>query len=278
MTTEKVRQQFADTMARPESEIELDRAALLIAAEEYPNLKVETYLARLDEFAAELRGQQPPLADPLLRLLTINDYLFTQSGFQGNAENYYDARNSFLNDVMDRRTGLPITLSVIYIELARRLELKVQGVGLPGHFLVKYEDGERQIIIDPFHAGRVISVDRCREMFDQMSGGRIPFQMSFLTAVTKRQILTRMLHNLKGVYARAADHHKMLSVIERALLLNPGEAGEIRDRGLVYLGMGKYAQALTDLNSYLKQRPHAEDAGEIRGKITELHQRQARLN
>jgi regulator of sirC expression with transglutaminase-like and TPR domain len=278
MNKQEARRQFAEEVAREENQIELDRAALLIAAEEYPQLDPEKYLAQLDHFADELRDRQSSAADPLIRLLTINDYLFTQLGFHGNTGDYYDARNSFLNDVIDHRQGIPITLSVVYIEVARRLRLPVYGVGMPGHFLVRYRDDERDLIIDPYHQGRVLSVERCEEMFEEMYGGTIRFQLSFLNEVTKRQILTRMLHNLKGVYLRVPDHHRTLSVIERALLLNPDSVTELRDRGLVYFALGRYMQARADLEACLRRVPRGEDVEEIREKIIELRQKQARLN
>ena len=265
-------------VTKAENEIEPGRAALLIAAEEYPSLDPDRYLAQLDQFAAELREVLPLLPDPLIMLLTINDYLFNQLGFQGNTENYYDARNSLLNDVIDRRTGIPITLSVIYLEVARRLGLPVYGVGLPGHFLVRYRAGERDVIIDPFHAGRVLSVEQCQEMFEEMYGGTVKFQMSFLNEATTKQILTRLLHNLKGIYLRVPDYVRALGVIERLLILNPESPVEIRDRGLAGLALGRYTQAQADLESYLCRVPLGEDVDEIKEKLMELHRKQARLN
>ncbi|HZS09012.1 MAG TPA: tetratricopeptide repeat protein [Blastocatellia bacterium] len=278
MNREEARRRFAEMVARPESEIELDRAALLIAAEEYPRLNVERYLAQLDHFAGELRGLHESQSDPLLRLLSLSDYLFNQLGFHGNTKDYYDARNSFLNDVIDRRTGIPITLAVVYIEVARRLSLPVSGVGMPGHFLARYSDGERDIILDPFREGRILSVEKCQEMFEEMYGDTIGFQPGFLSGVSKKQILARMLNNLKGIYARVPDHHRMLTVIERALLVNPGAATEIRDRGLAYASLGRRREALADLRAYLRRMPQAEDADEVKEKITELRREQAQLN
>lgn len=278
MNKAEARRQFTELVMKAENEIEPGRAALLIAAEEYPSLDPDKYLAQLDQFAAEVRAVLPPQPDPLIILLTINDYLFNQLGFRGNTENYYDARNSFLNDVIDRRTGIPITLSVIYLEVARRLGLPVYGVGLPGHFLVRYRDGERDVIIDPFHAGRVLSVERCQEMFEEMYGGTVKFQLSFLSEVTTRQILTRLLHNLKGIYLRVPDYARSLGVIERLLILNPESPVEIRDRGLAGLALGRYTQAQADLESYLRRVPQGEDVDDIKEKLTEVRRKQARLN
>src|SRR5206468_3461783 len=133
-------------------------------------------------------------------------------------------------------------------------------------------------ILDPFHNGRIMSVEKCQEMFEGMYGDTIGFKLSFFGEVSKKHILTRMLHNLKGIYARVPDHHRMLAVIERVLLINPGAATEIRDRGFAYASLGRSRQALADLRAYLRRMPQAEDAEEVKEKITELRQKQAQLN
>ena len=277
MNPAAARAQFAAQLRRSEVELELDRAALLIAAEAYPTLDVEAYLAQLDELAAQARANDEAQASPVTRILRLNDSLFSKGGFHGNSDNYFDARNSFLNDVIDRRTGIPITLSVIYLEVARRLGLTLAGVSLPGHFIVKYHDDEDEIFIDPFNEGRLLSEEDCFRMLLQMYQGRIVFQRQLLAAVTKRQILARMLQNLKGIYARAGDHAKTLSVIERALLIEPS-AFELRDRGLVLAALERYPQAIADLESYLRAQPEPDEASVIRDRLKEIKQRQARLN
>jgi len=278
MKKEEARALFAEAVARGEADLELDRAALLIAAEEYPKLEIEPYLDQLDGLAEAAKAGDDCHADPLVRMVRLSHLLFEEQGFCGNAENYYDARNSFLNDVLDRRTGIPITLSVIYLEVARRIGLKLYGVGMPGHFIVKYKDDEREIFVDPFHGGRLLTEDRCREMIAQTYNGEMKFQPAFLEAVTGRQILVRMLQNLKAIYARARDHHKMLGAIERVLLLKPDAVMEIRDRGLVFFAQARYGESRADLEEYLRLAPLAEDAGEIRKRLAHLRQRQARLN
>jgi regulator of sirC expression with transglutaminase-like and TPR domain len=278
MTKEEARAQFAKTVAQNENDFELDRAALLIAAEEYPHLEVEQYLAQLDSFAGLVRERDKTSAGPLTRILRLSNFVFDELGFHGNLENYFDPRNSFLNDVIDRRTGIPITLSVVFIEIARRVGLKLFGVGMPGHFIVKYAGEGEDILIDPFNGGRLLSEEKCREMIEEIYDGKMKFHPSFLYAVTKRQILARMLQNLKGVYARAGDHHKTLAVIERVLQINPDTVSEIRDRGLVYLSLERYTMALADLEEYLRRVPQSADAKQIKERIKELRQKQARLN
>jgi len=282
MTKDEARAKFAEMVARNENDLELDRAALLLAAEEYPHLDIEKYLDQIVAFA-ELAGSRDDLsADPLSRITRLGDLLFDELGFRGAVENYFDARNSFLNEVIDRRAGIPITLSVLYIEIARRIGLKLLGVGMPGHFIVKFVDDEHEILIDPFNGGRLLTEEKCRETIEEMYRGEVKFQAAFLYAVTKKQILARMLQNLKGIYARARDHHKTLGAIERALLIHSeigaDSANEIRDRGLVYSGMGRYVMALADLEEYLRLAQRAPDAKEIEERIRQLRHKQAQLN
>ncbi len=278
MNRDEARALFAEMIVRDDPELELDKAALLIAAEEYPRLDIELYLAQLDSFAEAARKRDDVFADPLIRIMRLGNLLFDELGFRGNTDNYFDARNSFLNDVIDRRTGIPITLSVVMIEVARRIGLKLFGVGMPGHFLVKYADDEQEIFIDPFHGGRILNEQRCREMIAEMYNGEMTFHHSFLHASAKKQILLRILQNLKGIYARAKDHHKTLGVIERLLLINPDSAVEIRDRGMIHFATGRYVQARNDLEDYLRLTSQAEDEKEIKELLTQLRQRQAQLN
>ncbi len=278
MTREEARAQFGEIVARDEDSLELDRATLLIAAEEYPNLDVEEFLSLLDEIGEQARAGDDFFAAPLTRIMRLSHLLFDELEFRGNAENYYDARNSFLSDVLTRRTGIPITLSVLMMEVGRRIGLRLFGVGMPGHFLVKYADEEQEIFADPFHGGRIVDEDRCRQLIEQMYDGRMPFSLSFLHAVTKKQILSRMLQNLKGVYAKANDHFKLLGLIERALMINPDSASEVRDRGSANFALGRYGEARKDFENYLRQLPEADDAARIKSLLAELRQRQARWN
>lgn len=278
MTKEEARSQFAELVSRDEAALELDRAVLLIAAGEYPRLDVEEYLAELDRFADMARARDDVFADPLVRIMRLSNLLFDELQFRGNSEKYYDTRNSFLNDVIDRRLGLPITLSVVMIEIARRIGLRLFGVGMPGHFMAKYTDDEQEIFVDPFHGGRIVNEERCQELISDMYKGQMKFHPSFLYAVGKKQILARMLQNLKGIYSRAKNYHQTLGMIELALLVNPEALAEIRDRGLVRLALGKYAQARKDLEEYLRRTPNADDSGEIKNRLIQLRQKQAQLN
>jgi regulator of sirC expression with transglutaminase-like and TPR domain len=224
------RQLFAEMVQGPEHRIDLARAALLIASEEYPGLDILRYVAKLEAMAAAVRARTAGTEDPLAKIAQLNRYLFGERGFQGNAEDYYDPRNSFLNEVIDRRLGIPITVSVIYIEVARRIGLPLQGVGMPGHFIVKHPGPEEDIYIDPFNRGRLLSREACEELVQQIYGEPVPFQETFLATVSKKQILSRLLSNLKAIYIQRQQYLKALSVVERLLLIDADAEQELKDR------------------------------------------------
>ena len=253
-----------------DDEIDLGRAALAIAHAEHPELDIESYVARMDHLAAAVRDRAGGEADSYRLIAAMNYTLFNVEGFRGNRDDYYDPKNSFLNEVMERKQGIPITLSVLYMEVARRVGLNLCGVGFPGHFLVKHVGKEEEIVIDPFHRGEVRSIEELEDMLDEIYRGRIAFQPEFLFPVSKKQILRRILNNLKAIYLRQGDFPKSLSVVERLLILEPNSAQEMRDRGLLYLKLECFPQALEDLEAYLRLAPYADDAVEIREQTVSL--------
>jgi regulator of sirC expression with transglutaminase-like and TPR domain len=271
------RRRFAEIVARPDERINLAEAALLIAAEEYPRLDVAIYLDKLDRIADIARDRIALAVDASDFISAINATLFEDYGFHGNRDNYYDPRNSFLNEVIDRRVGIPITLSVLYIEVARRIGFAVEGVGLPGHFIVRHQAAEEIIYIDPFNGGRVLGEMGCAEMVAETSGGRRALEPEHLKPVSKKQILTRMLSNLLGIYARN-DHRRALGIIERILVLQPDSPAHVRDYGLLLALVGQPAQALAALERYLKMAPAAADAELVREQIKTIKQDSAKLN
>jgi regulator of sirC expression with transglutaminase-like and TPR domain len=272
------RQRFATMIAKGEEAINLAEAALLIAQEEYPDMDVAVYLDRLDQMAEEVDKRAWNEKDPYGRLEALNRYLFDKARFSGNTVEYYDPRNSFLNEVLDRRTGIPITISTVYLEVGWRLGLPLRGVGFPAHFLVEYSSPEAEIVIDPFHQGAVLNKEDCQSRLDESYGGRVRFQRSFLAASTKRQILTRILTNLKGIYLAAQDHRRALAAIERILLIDPDLGREVRDRGILRMQLKQTSQAVADLERYLTMNPEAEDAEEVRARLRDCRQAQASLN
>lgn len=257
-------------MSRKEENIELAKAALLFAKEEYPDLNIDRYLLEIELMAEEIKRRVRHNTNPHLLISEMNRYLFTEIGFRGNEDDYYDPRNSFLNDVLDSKTGIPITLSVLYMEIADRAGLHTSGVGFPGHFIVMYSGAEGAILIDPFNKGRILSEKDCQEMLNRIYGSKIRLQSEFLQTVTKKQILTRMLHNLKGVYISLSNYLKALWVVDMILVIDPYAIQELRDRGLLYYHLECFSQALSDLETYLKYAPKVEDADVIRNHIAAL--------
>jgi len=254
--------------------IDLGRAALWIAQEAYPDLDVEEYLAALDEMAAEVQERLPPERYPLRVIRILNHYLFEDLGFRGNSEDYYDPRNSFLNEVIDRRTGIPITLSLIYLELARRIDFPMAGVGMPGHFLVRPLFADAEIFVDPFHQGQILFPEDCQERLAQIYGLGIPLQDHHLRPTPPRLILVRLLNNLRQIYLSRAQLELALAAVERILLLIPESLLHLRDRGLLYYQLGRWQQARQDLRHYLKQAPfHPELSRPDERLIREILQR-----
>jgi regulator of sirC expression with transglutaminase-like and TPR domain len=269
---------FARLVSRPEETIDLAEAALLIAKEEYPDLKVADYIGRLDAMAAEIQAQVNCTADPHGMIDALNTYLFQAQGFRGNSEDYYDPRNSFLNDVLDRRTGIPITLSTVYLAVGGRLGLRLHGVGMPGHFLVKYMAPDEEVVIDPFHGGAVVTPTDCQRLLDRVYGGKLTFEPRFLTTLGTRRILARMLANLKVIYFNNHAYAKALSTVDRLLILDPRAATEVRDRGLLASQLRRFTEATADLERYLFLAPEAEDADVIRAHLRSMRERAASMN
>lgn len=265
----------------PESDADLAEAALLLAQEEYPQLDVQAYLRRLDEMARAVRDTLPANAPAAEIILALNRYLFQEEGFDGDAANFYDPRNSFINQVLERKIGIPITLSIIYIEIGQRLGLPLQGVSFPGHFLVKLSVESGEIVLDPFSGGVSLGRDELEQQLAQTQGdkesAKIPLEEWLVTA-TKKDILVRMLRNLKVIYAHADQLEKTLSVINRILLIAPELAEEVRDRGMVYRQLECFRAALPDLQTYLQMEPESEDRDEMRDHVIELQKIVARLN
>lgn len=273
----EARRRFARLVAQPEASIELAHAALLVAAEERPGLDVEHYRARLYELGLAAR-ERVAEAGGANSVAALNQFLFEELGFTGNQSHYYDPRNSLLSDVIDRRTGIPITLSLLYMEIGRRAGLNVEGIGLPGHFIVRAKglDGETTLV-DPFN-GRVIDTDDCQERLDTIYGGQAPLTDAHLRPVSTREILARLLRNLKGIYAQAGLYRRALSVIERILLVAPGAVDERRDRGALLAQLGRYAEAIVDLQAYLAATRNPPDAERVTEQLKQMQLQLARLN
>jgi regulator of sirC expression with transglutaminase-like and TPR domain len=277
---------FAELLAREEAQIDLARACLLISQDAYPGLDVEGYLGEIERFAARLRGRLQGRRGVEEGVVELNQFLFDELGFHGNARDYYDPRNSYLNEVLDRRMGIPLTLSVLYLEVGKRIGLALEGVSFPGHFLVRLPLRGSMLVLDPFSGGEPQSETdlraRLRRVVPAGTTGPVPLEElpleQFLEPAGKRQILARLLRNLKGIYREADKPERLLEVLNRMLLVAPEAHGELRERGLVYQRLECYRAALKDLSDYSSLEPDAPDIEDVRTKVLELSALCARLN
>jgi regulator of sirC expression with transglutaminase-like and TPR domain len=266
--------EFANYVAQPAEKIRLDEAALLLARTEYPDLDLPEQLARLDRLAsrAECSPGQPPRAN----IACLNRLLFEEENFAGNEQEYDDPRNSYLNDVLERKMGIPITLSLVYQEVARRCGLPVVGVGFPGHFIAKYLSDSGEILLDPYHGGAILSLQDCEEKLKAQFGEDAEFRPQFLVVSSVKQTLTRMLNNLKGSYFRRKDFLKVMMMIELALAVDPASRQEIHDRGMIYFMLRRYGPAMADLRAYLTASP--PDDPQVKEVQTMIHRIRAMHN
>jgi regulator of sirC expression with transglutaminase-like and TPR domain len=265
---------FTKYVTRPVEEIHLDEAALLLARTEYPSLDLNAQLARLDALAA--RAQCNPCFSPHENIANLNRLLFEEERFSGNEEEYDDPRNSFLNDVLDRKTGIPITLSLVYQEVGRRCGLPIVGVGFPGHFLAKYLSPAGEIVLDPFNQGTILSLQDCEKKLKAQFGDEAEFVPSYLVATSIKQTLSRMLNNLKGAFFRRKGFNKVLTMIEMAMAVDPASRQELHDRAMVNFLLRKYMDSMNDFRTYLSISP--PDDPQVSSVKTMMHRIQAMHN
>ncbi len=261
-----------------DEKIDLIRGALVIARAEYPKLEIEEYAGRIEAMARRVAALAGDL-DPQATLAALNNVVFEQAKLRGNRDDYYDPRNSFLNDVLDRGLGIPITLSIVYMEVARRVGFPLSGVGMPGHFLLKHyrEDGQ-EILIDCFNRGDVLSRQDCQSRLDEIYSGEMTLRPEFLHPISRRQILTRMLNNLKTVYLSTRNFRKALPIADLILVIYPQSAEDVKQRALLRYSMGMHALAAEDLEEYLRISPQASDADDTRQMALSIRRMQALMN
>jgi regulator of sirC expression with transglutaminase-like and TPR domain len=274
---------FADLVVR--SQFSLAEACLMIAEDAYPALDGTEYMRQLEEIAEVIQSRLPADAFAEQKIAALNAHLFGELGFHGNESDYYDPRNSYLNDVIERRTGLPITLSVVYIEIGRKIGLPLQGVSFPGHFLVKLRLREGQLILDPFQKGAPQSDGNLRKRlanvvpgFDSRNAGANADLGRYLETASPHDIVVRVLRNLKAIHLKAGKLNEALAVMNRILLVAPEAPEELRDRGLVFEQLDCFRPAAADLQNYLRRRPNSVDAPEMRAKLVALRNAASRLN
>ncbi|HZP92622.1 MAG TPA: tetratricopeptide repeat protein [Burkholderiales bacterium] len=264
----------------PEEVIPLTEAALLVASHRYPDLDVQSCLERIDAIGVGLRSQVDPDAAPTRRILALNQYLFGELGFGPNTDDYYDPRNSFLNDVLERRLGIPITLSLLYMEVGNRIDLPLQGVCFPGHFLVKCRLAEGMVVLDPYAGGISLGIPDLQRRLREVRGGEVSRAIiaAMLVAATKKNILLRMLRNLKAIYLRRQEADNALHIMQWIVAAAPTEAAEIRDRGMLYQELDCFRAAISDFERYLELAPDCADADDVRRRMIDLQRNAARLN
>ena len=264
----------------PDDDISLAEAALLIAGHGYPDLNVAAYLSRIEELAYMLRLRIDEDHSIPERISVLNQFLFGELGFAPNSDDYYDPRNSFLNEVLERRVGIPITLSVIYMELGRKVGLPLQGVSFPGHFLVKCAAPEGAVVLDPYSGGISLGLQDLQKRLREVQGGEVSRAIvaELLVSASNKEIIVRLLRNLKAIYLREHNLDKALPIMNWIIATLPEQVPELRDRGMIYQELECPRAALTDFENYLTLSPASEDAGDIRARIIELRKEVARLN
>ena len=261
---------FRDLVRGPDAALDLGRAALAVARIEYPDLDDSRELDRLDALARRVGAASR--GAPTERLQRLKRLLFDEEGFRGNADEYYDPRNSCLNDVLDRKLGIPITLSVLTMEVGRRVGLDIAGVGLPGHFIVSAMVDGRSVLLDPFHGGAELTPAAAADVAARAVGRPVKIAESHWAPCSRRQIVVRMLRNLKTIYARRSDWERALGVIDRLLLIDGDTPMHLRDRGTVLVRAGRLWEGAGDWESYLNRHPHAPDSESFRHELRRIRQ------
>jgi regulator of sirC expression with transglutaminase-like and TPR domain len=267
---------WVDLVRVPDPEIDLTLGTLALARVEYPDLIAEDHVKQIDELAA--RSGTAGIEDPLRALHRLREFLFDEEGFRGNADDYYDPANSCLNRVLDRKLGIPITLSVLVMEVGRRVGLRVHGVGLPGHFVVSASVGTESVLLDPFDGGTVLTQETAGDVVARALGRRVTLNAEHFAPVTKRHILVRMLANLKGAYVRREEWAKALAIVERLLVLDGEASVFIRDRGSLLVKLGNLLRGAAEWERYLNAHPQAADTEKIKHELRRVRQRLATLN
>jgi regulator of sirC expression with transglutaminase-like and TPR domain len=267
------RQRFLELASGESDRIELAEAALWIAAERYPDLDVATYCARIDALADQVRPRIGGARNAHEQVEVLNAFLFDECAFRGNQDDYYDPRNSYLNDLLDRRVGIPISLAILWISVARRLGLDAHGVGFPGHFLATISP----TLVDCY-AGRIVSPEECHAILERNVGPGAQLDLRMFGNTPSNEILARLLRNLKQVFIHQSELAEALACSDRIVILQPEIAQEVRDRGLLYRALECWSDARADFEHYLAMAPEAADAEKVRAILLSLGNRKTRLH
>jgi regulator of sirC expression with transglutaminase-like and TPR domain len=275
---ERIRADFIHHVQQPEASFDLARTALLVAAESDPRIDVDGEMRQLEAWAAELASRFDPEWNNLQKLARLRSFVFEELGFRGDRFDYYSPSNSLLHEVLRRRRGIPITLAIVMLEVGWRAGIPLEGVGFPAHFLVRLTGEPSDLVLDPYRRGMSVHEEDCRRILQEATGGKVDFDPHLLASVGKREMIARLLHNLKGAYLRANDDENALAAVERLLVLSPDDAAESRDRGLLLFRLRRYRPALDALQSYLDRAPAAGDRESVQRHVTALKGLIAEMN
>ncbi|HSP15446.1 MAG TPA: tetratricopeptide repeat protein [Thermoanaerobaculia bacterium] len=264
------RQRFREIAALPDPQLDLVEASLLISLEDNPRLDIQHYLGQVGVWSGAVQGRLEGSHDVERIVETINRILFFEEGFRGENDDYYDPRSALLNEALDRHAGLPITLSILYIEISRRAGVEAAGISLPGRFLVKFSGDFGQIVVDPFDGGRVLSTIELQKILDELYGGGVRLREHHLRSFSRREVLARELAQLKAAYLAHRNLERAAASVDRLLILDERDPYEIRDRAAIAVQMHAYTQAIDFFERYLELMPHADDRARIREQIAYL--------
>ena len=264
------RRRFVELTALPDPKVDLVEASLVIALEDQPALAIDGYLSRVNEWSSAVQQRLEGSRDVERIVEAINRLLYDEEGFRGEDEDYYDPRSALVSELLDTHAGLPITLSILYIEMSRRIGMEASGIALPGRFLVKFSGAFGQIIVDPFDGGRVLSTVEMQILLDGVYGGGVKLREHHLRSFTAKEILARELAHLKSAYLAQHDLARAAASSDRLLILDENDPFEMRDRATIAAQMHAYDVAIACFERYLALMPHADDQGRIREQIAYL--------
>jgi regulator of sirC expression with transglutaminase-like and TPR domain len=277
-TPEQARAEFQRMVRRPEPMLDLAHAALLIAAENDPQVDVGAELQRIEGWAAELKSRLDPSWNNLQKLARLRNFVFEELGFAGDGKDYFSPLKSLIHEVIHRRRGIPLTLGIIMMELGWRIGMPFEGVGFPGHFLVRLAGEPGDLLLDPFQHGTSVHEEDCRRMLSEITKGTVEFSPRLIESVDKRQMIVRLLHNLKSSYVRLGEDADALGAVERLLILEPKDPTQIRDRGLLLYRLQRYAAALESLRLYLDEAGDVPDREDIERTAAAIKLKLSTLN
>ena len=255
------------TFAKSQNYNLVEKCLKLAQILEYPDLDISKYIGMINEIGNSLKMSINKSENPTYKISMLNEHLFQNSGFKGDTDDYYNPKNNFLNEVLEKKSGIPITLSIIYSEVAKHIDLVIRIVGFPSHVLVKYNE---EIILDPFNQGKLLNIDDLHEILVKNYGGQVEFSPEFLDEIPQEKILIRMVRNLKNSYVNSYGYEKAMRCANMILALEPESAEDVRDKGILEERFLNHGPALQLLNQYLEQNPDAEDADFVLDLIKDI--------